>query len=371
MDSLSQITLGAAVTVAVMGRRTAVWKAALVGGVVGTLPDLDAFIDYGDAILNMVRHRAESHSLLYLTLLAPLFGWGVSKLMGEPGLWRRWTLALWLAFFTHPLLDVMTVYGTRLLIPFTERPYGIGSIFIIDPLYTVPLLMGLICALVLKSWRGLKWNQIGLVLSTLYLGWGVAAQSYVTQVAQTSLKDAGIQAERLLVNPTAFNSILWRLVAMTPDYYYEGFRSLFDASQPIIWRQYPRCGHLAQAYVANPGVDAIANFSHGFYSLGQQDGHLYVTDLRMGQEPYYFFRFDLGRATSAATRQGWDIVPRPAGQRPNVATALPWLWTRMWGTEIALPETIETLRPLPVRVMQQCGDEGISMPKTRLTHEQK
>ena len=48
MDSLTQIALGSAVGVAVMGRRTAVWKAALWGAIGGTLPDLDTFIDHGD-----------------------------------------------------------------------------------------------------------------------------------------------------------------------------------------------------------------------------------------------------------------------------------------------------------------------------------
>ena len=50
MDSLSQLALGAACSVAVMGRRTAVWKAALWGGIAGTLPDLDALVDLGDAV---------------------------------------------------------------------------------------------------------------------------------------------------------------------------------------------------------------------------------------------------------------------------------------------------------------------------------
>ncbi len=63
MDSLSQIALGAAVGMAAMGRRTALWKAALWGGVCGTLPDLDAFIDHGDPVRNMTFHRAESHAL--------------------------------------------------------------------------------------------------------------------------------------------------------------------------------------------------------------------------------------------------------------------------------------------------------------------
>ena len=80
MDSLSQLVLGAACGVAVMGRRTAVWKAALWGGVAGTLPDLDAFIDFGDAVRNMTYHRAESHGLFYLTLIAPLLAWLASTL---------------------------------------------------------------------------------------------------------------------------------------------------------------------------------------------------------------------------------------------------------------------------------------------------
>eukprot|EP01031_Cornospumella_fuschlensis_P006459 gene6459-8028_t len=65
-------SLGAAVGIAVMGRRTAVWKAALWGGLCGTLPDLDAFIDHGDALLHMTRHRAESLALFVLTLAAPV-----------------------------------------------------------------------------------------------------------------------------------------------------------------------------------------------------------------------------------------------------------------------------------------------------------
>ena len=79
MDSLSQLALGAAVGVAVMGRRTAVWKAALWGGLCGTLPDLDALIDHGDPISNMTLHRTDSHALFWLSLLAPLLGAGLAR----------------------------------------------------------------------------------------------------------------------------------------------------------------------------------------------------------------------------------------------------------------------------------------------------
>ena len=176
MDSLSQIALGAAVSVAVMGRRTAVWKAALWGAVAGTLPDLDVLIDHGDAIRNMVLHRAETHSLFWLTVFSLPFAALVARLSGEWSQWRRWALAMWLALVTHPLLDAMTVYGTQLALPFTNHPYGVGSVFIIDPLYTLPLLFGAGWALAGGgSRRGLTANTVGLALSTAYLAWGVAA----------------------------------------------------------------------------------------------------------------------------------------------------------------------------------------------------
>ncbi|WP_354448417.1 metal-dependent hydrolase [Ottowia thiooxydans] len=331
MDSITQITLGSAVGVAVMGRRTAVWKAALWGAIGGTLPDLDAFIDHGDAILNMTRHRAESHSLLVLTLLAPAMAWLVSRLHREQALFKRWWLALWLVLITHPLLDTMTVYGTQLLQPLTDHPFAIGSVFIIDPAYTLPLLFGVIAALCLKSGRGLAWNAAGLVISTLYLAWSFGAQQYVTHVARASLQDQGIDAQGLLVTPAPFNTVLWRLVATTPTLYREGYYSLLDADNHIEWTLHDRGAALMSQHGHDPYLARMAAFTHGFYSVSSERDHLFVTDLRMGQEPNYTFRFDLGADVS---RVHGGHKPSLAGSRPDLERALPWLWRRLWGERV-------------------------------------
>ncbi|WP_137921721.1 metal-dependent hydrolase [Hydrogenophaga sp. 2FB] len=328
MDSLTQIALGSAVGVAVMGRRTAVWKAALWGAIGGTLPDLDAFINHGNAILNMTRHRAESHALFVLTLAAPVLAWIVSRVHGEAALFKRWWLALWLVLITHPLLDTMTVYGTQLLQPFSDYPFAVGSVFVIDPAYTVPLIVGVVAALWLKSARGLAWNTAGLVISTLYLAWGVGAQWHVTQVARASLQTEGLAVDELLVTPSPFNTVLWRLVATTPTQYREGFYSLLDDSPRIQWTVHERGADLIAQHGNEPYLARMAAFSHGFYSVSSTDGHLFVTDLRMGQEPHYTFRFDLG--TNAARANGGHR-PTLEGSRPNLATALPGLWRRMLG----------------------------------------
>ena len=334
MDSLTQIALGSAVAVATMGRRTAVWKAAVWGAVAGTLPDLDAFIDHGDDMLNMVLHRAESHALFYLTLFAPLLAWLVSRLHGEGVLFRRWWLALWLVLITHPLLDAMTVYGTQLLLPFTNHPYGVGSVFIIDLAYTLPLIVGTVAALRMKDpARGLRWNAVGLVLSTAYLAWGVGAQWQVERIARASLQQAGIEAEGLLVTPTPFNSVLWRLVATTPTGYHEGFYSFMDATPTVRWTAYPRGAELMAAHGAAEPVARFAEFTHGFYRLATAaDGQLRITDLRMGQEPAYTFNFDLGPLAAVGS-----VPAQQVSERPDIGPALRGLWTRLKGHDVPSP----------------------------------
>ncbi len=336
MDSLSQLALGAAVGVAVMGRRTAVWKAALWGGIAGTLPDLDAFIDHGDDLRNMVLHRADSHGLFWLTLGAPALAWVADRLSGR-GHFRAWWLAMWLALVTHPLLDTMTVYGTQLARPFSSWPYGVGSIFIIDPLYTLPLLVGVGLALGRRRHAGLGANRWGLALSTAYLAWSALAQAWVTQRVEAQLAAEGRPAARVLVTPAPLQTLLWRVVVMREDGYEEGFRSLLDGERPVRFDRFASGRGLEQPLRAagSDAVQRLATFSHGFYRVHAEGRDAFVTDLRMGQEPAYVFSFRIARQDDQGR---WLPVP-PANQgfRGDARAGLAWLWQRMWGRELPPP----------------------------------
>lgn len=338
MDSLSQIALGSAVAIGAMGRRTAVWKAATWGAIAGTLPDLDVVIDHGDALLNMVLHRAESHALFWLTLFAPLLAWVVSRVHREAHLLRRWWLALWLVLITHPLLDAMTVYGTRLLLPFTDHPFGVGSVFIIDPAYTLPLVVGVVAALQAKdAARGLRWNGVGLVLSTAYLAWGVMAQTLVEQQVRSSLRAQGIVAERVLVTPAPFQTLLWRVVALPDDpadpHFLEAYVSLVDGARPVRFTAHDRGAALMARHGQVAAVQRLRAFAGGFVKLSATpDGQLRITDLRMGQEPDYVFNFDLGPLDALGSAPA-----RQVSARPPVGPALRWMGQRMWGRDLPQP----------------------------------
>ncbi|MDO9092412.1 MAG: metal-dependent hydrolase [Rubrivivax sp.] len=335
MDSLSQLVLGAAVSVAVMQRRTAVWKAAAWGAVAGTLPDLDVVLDHGDPILNMVLHRAETHSLFWLTLFSLPLAAAVARLHGEWAQWKRWWLALWLVLVTHPLLDAITVYGTQLLLPFSDRPLGVGSMFIIDPLYTLPLLVGVLWVVFSRGSRvGLRANTVGLVLSCTYLVWSVAAQQHVTDVARAALARQGVTAQHLLVTPTGFTTLLWRVVAVDGDSYHEGFHALLDAPGTLSFERFKRGNGLAAELQDNDRAQRIQRFSQGLYKLHADGDRLLVTDLRMGIENNYSFSFVV------AQRQGGVVRPvavQQQGSRVDVSRALDWAWRRMWGEQLPPP----------------------------------
>ena len=324
MDSVSQLVLGAAVSVAVMERRVPVWQAAVVGAVCGTLPDLDVFIDHGDAIRNMTLHRTESHALLYLTLISPLIAWLVAGLFRHRVRWPAWWPAIWLALITHPLLDLMTVYGTQLGLPLTDHPYAIGSIYIVDPLYTLPLLIGVALALWRRSERGLRWNRIGLTLSTLYLLWSVAIQGVAAGQIKQALVRQGIPTDKVLVTPTAFNTLVWRSVVMTPDRYGEVYWSLLSPRRPlqVVWR--PRHPELFDALRGNGYAERVAWFSHGFYAMAERNGQVTIADLRMGEGDDFTFTFNLG------SPQQPDPQPqRLPSERPTLQAVLSTLSQRL------------------------------------------
>ncbi len=342
MDSLTQIALGAVLGVAVMGRRTAVWKSALWGGLAGLLPDLDVLLDHGDPLINMVRHRAESHSLFYLTLLAPLMAWGVGRLHAEQGLWRRWCLALWLALITHPLLDLMTIYGTQALQPFTDEAWGLGSIFIIDPAYSLPLYFGVLAAVWLgrrrhgaeRQARGLRLNRWGLWLSTAYLLWSALAQQWVLHMARTSLQAQGLPVSQVLVTPAPFSTLLWRVVVMDGERFLEGHYALLDGRRPMRFVTFSSGAALREAHADHPQIQRLTRFADGFVKLQQQGPSLLITDLRMGQEPDYVFSFDIGPALAPGA------TPAAAQQQPArmaIGPGLRWLGRRMLGEDLDPP----------------------------------
>ncbi len=335
MDSITQALLGASVQGAMLGR----WqgrKALAYGAVLGTLPDLDVVIDYGDAVANMTYHRGFSHSLFVLSIVAVLLTWLIRRFRpDERYSGTRLFLTIWLVLVTHVLLDAFTSYGTQLLWPLTTPPIAWSSIFIIDPLYSVPLLIAVLAgALFGLHGRTARWPAYALVLTTCYLGFTLAGKQMAEQRVQASITRQGIEVERMFSTPTPFNSLLWRVILVEGEHYYETLVSWWDDAPPALVRL-PRNAHLADALDGSPQHERLRWFSGDVLRYDVDGDQLLVTDLRLGMTGFHPFRFPLAERGA----EGWQLVERPERLPANRGDMrrLESIWQRIWQQEPALP----------------------------------
>jgi len=309
LDSITQAVLGAALQGTVLGRIQG-RRALLYGAALGTLPDLDVIIHYADPVSQMTYHRGLSHSLFVLTGLAVLLAWLVNKCWPDKGYTLpRLFLAFWLVLVTHPLLDAFTVYGTQLFWPMQTTPESWAAVFIIDPVYTLPLLAAVIYALGKGlTGKATRLLTLALVFSTAYLGFGLAGRMAAEQRFQAALDQQGIVASEVRAVPIAFNSLVWRVLAKTADGdYYEGVSSWFDRNAPEMQRL-PRNLELAKALAGVPLHQRLRWFTDDWLRYDQVGDALVVTDLRMGIPGNYTFRFNMAHRDS----QGHWIADVPS-----------------------------------------------------------
>lgn len=308
MDSLTQAVLGAGISGAMLGRFHG-RKALVAGAVLATLPDLDVFIDYGNPVAAMINHRGFSHSLFVLTALAVLLTWALRRWRPSQQYgWSRLFLTLWLVLITHPLLDAFTSYGTQLFWPWRPTPTSWSSIFIIDPLFTLPLVIavavGLIAGMGGKARLLCNW---ALGLCAVYLAASLAIKFVVETRVRNELAQAGAQIDSLFSTPEPFNILLWRVVARASDgHYYEVISSVLD-TQPAETIKLPLNTALADAVSDSALLSGLRWFTGDWLRYDEIDGQLIVSDLRMGVGTgYYSFRFRM------AERQGlngkWKAV---------------------------------------------------------------
>lgn len=305
MDSLTQFTLGAAVGELVLGKKAG-RKAALWGGFVGTLPDLDVLADpFLSEIQALSFHRGISHSLLFTVLAAPLLGSMISRIHQTPNVtWRAWSQLVFWCLFTHIILDCFTTYGTQIFQPFSDYRVILGSIFIIDPLYTVPLLMGLVVALWVRQTSDLRRiaNFLGLGVSSLYLLFTFTNKLYVEEVFKDALQVQKYHYQQLFTYPTAFNNLLWVGLAANPQGIWVGHYSLLDAESNINFRYVPRNRALLGDLADDPVVRRLSWFSNELYTVSKRNGVVYFNDLHLprtdnwlSMEGDYVFSFRLIR----------------------------------------------------------------------------
>jgi inner membrane protein len=75
-------------------------------------------------------------------------------------------------------------------------------------------------------------------------------------------------------------------------------------------------------------------FTQGLFKMSERDGNVVISDLRMGQEPYYSFNFIVGQRQNSVIAA---VPPVRFRERHDAWTGIAWLWRRMWGEKLPPP----------------------------------
>lgn len=337
MDTITQFSLGACIGAAVLGRRMGLRKAAVTGGVLGIVPDADVFWPFDGPVDSFVLHRSLTHSLPVHALVTPVIAEGMRRFAGSlrDARWQTY-LAVFLCLTTHALLDGLTVYGTRLFWPLWPEALGLGSIFIIDPLYTLPLLLATLWALFRKRWTAGFGRAVAaaLALSTAYLGWTAAAQQIAYARAERVLAAAAVSPERVIATPTPFNSLFWRVIAVDGGRYFNIYVPLLGDEKAVTAYAHPRQRASVECLERNGAVATLSAFTDGFYQFETRDGALVIADLRMGLTPRYVFRFVVAEHGGAGLV---GIAPRRIESEPVSPGDIDWLEAGILGRRAVRP----------------------------------
>lgn len=208
--------------------------------------------------------------------------------------YKEWVLLFFVSIFTHPLLDSLTTYGTRLFWPFSDTRVSLSTVSIVDPLYTVPFLFSvLLCGFYFKGSNKRQlalW--IGIIYSSMYLMATAISKWKVESSIHDRLSSAGINPDKCLSVPTIFNSVLWYHIAREDSVYYCSYYSLFDKhpdQNPI--HKVNRSFYKVEEHADGKVIKTLDWFSDGFACVMQtSEDSLQWNDLRFGTMNFNFER---------------------------------------------------------------------------------
>ncbi len=318
MDSITQAALGAAVGEAMLGRKLGN-RALLWGLLFGTLPDLDVLISFFlDTSNNLIWHRGPSHSLLVMVIasfaLAPWLAKRWKKEKVTRGLAGAFVFAAW---STHVLLDCFTVYGTSVLWPVSETRIGFNNLFIIDPLYTAPLVVTLVWLSFLRTKKQLSKRRRlcwwGLGLSTGYVALSLLAKWTASTGFDADLRRRGVTFFRRMEAPTAFNILLWRSVVDRGDEFWVGYRTVFEFHDtPVRWTVYPKGKEAFFPYSEMREAKTVAWFSDGWWIARRHAQGIWLGDLRFVETRIWNDRKEM---VDTRVSFAWVFHPKAEGDK--------------------------------------------------------
>ena len=219
MDPITQGVIGAVVPQSIAGKNK-VGVAGVFGFVAGMAADLDVFMKSAtDPLFFLEYHRQITHSLVFIPVGGFVTGLILFSILGKRlniSFTESWLMCA-IGYGTHGLLDICTTYGTAIFWPFNNDRIAWGIISIVDPLFTIPVILMVILCVVKKS---SVFARIGLLWMVSYLLLGLFNQGTAIEAGHKLARDRGHKDIKVDARPSFANIWLWKIIYEADDRYY-------------------------------------------------------------------------------------------------------------------------------------------------------
>ena len=217
MDPITQGTVGAAFAQSTANKNN-ILRIGVIGFLAGLAPDLDVLIrSSNDPILFLEYHRQFSHSLFFIPFGSLVVALLIFPLVKKSMSLKTVYIASFLGYATHGLLDACTSYGTQLFWPFSNERVTWNNISIVDPLFTIPILI--LVGTAIKTRKKL-FSFFAIGWATFYLSLGFVQYERALSTAIELANSRGHNAERLTLKPSFGNLILWKSIYQHEEKFY-------------------------------------------------------------------------------------------------------------------------------------------------------
>jgi inner membrane protein len=217
MDPITQGTVGAAFAQSTANKNN-ILRIGVIGFLAGLAPDLDVLIrSSNDPILFLEYHRQFSHSLFFIPFGSLIVALLIFPLVKKSMSLKTVYIASFLGYATHGLLDACTSYGTQLFWPFSNERVTWNNISIVDPLFTIPILI--LVGTAIKTRKKL-FSFFAIGWATFYLSLGFVQYERALSTAIELAHSRGHNAERLTLKPSFGNLILWKSIYQHEEKFY-------------------------------------------------------------------------------------------------------------------------------------------------------
>ena len=225
MDPLTQGVVGTTAAQLVASPKQKV-SASVLGFLSGMAADMDVLIKSNhDPLLSLEYHRHFTHALVFIPIgafICALFFFLVIGLINKNKRanslsFKAVYLFCFAGYATHALLDACTTYGTQLFWPFSDMRVAWNTVSVIDPLFTLPVLVLAALAMLKKSAR---LTYLATAFGLVYLSLGLVQNHRSENIALSLAQSRGHQAINLSVKPSFANIILWKSVYEHDGRYY-------------------------------------------------------------------------------------------------------------------------------------------------------